>query len=134
MEDTMKWKSPAVLLLLFLRIVGDDNAVITGGACRYESARGAAVITRLDTVRNGSYQRVYFDFIPANSAEPVTGQRWMFDTSCIGDGPVHRGATFACIRTVCIEGVCTPLVYEFTNLDTACWYNSRRHQRIQVPY
>ena len=126
---------PAILLLVLAAGCAERSV---GGPCAYEDTPGKAVITAVggadpDEANCAREPRaVLFDFIPD---KPRT--RWRFPNwgtsgqrltvaggmnppaSWLRSQKVRVGAELSCVRREIVKGTCTPVVYEFPDLDMA---------------
>jgi hypothetical protein len=92
-----------------------------GGGCEYETRYGTITITGISDMVRKNWIRVYFDFVSDRTGDTLSGQRWMFDTSCVATGVLSVGTIVPCLRKYIVSGTCVPLRYEFFGIDSACW-------------
>ena len=117
---------------LLLALGPCDATPDVGGGCDYDHTPGVATIISVETAGADDFNCpndpvvVVFDFVPddpADAALAKTGERlW------IGDGKnpprpwveaegLTVGSTHTCIRDDITAGTCTPLLFDFPNLD-----------------
>jgi hypothetical protein len=130
-----------IFMLLFALQSCNDDDVVCGGHCVYDTIPGTALIQVIvpDTLTNRLCNNavfVYFDFIPADSSAPDSYRfpNWP-DTSrrlLIADGidppstwieaeGLGVGTEHDCIRLEEIRGSCASLLFELPNIDYSGW-------------
>lgn len=136
----MKRFIPMLVLVLVAQSCNDDDTVC-GGTCKYDTIPGTAVIRviapdTLDTRICDNAVFVYFDFAPADTNAPnhyrfpnwPDADRRLF----VGDGKnppsdwvkaeeLGIGTKHDCVRLEEIKGTCTPVLFEFSNIDYSAW-------------
>jgi hypothetical protein len=114
---------------------------IIGGGCTYQAIHGRAIITAVKDAAPDAYNcmdgvEIVFTFFPDNPSakdnyrfphQSDTDRRFTLGAGlnpprkwARGIGLV-QGATHRCIRQEMIQGVCTPVVFIFPDLDLTGW-------------
>lgn len=122
---------------------GDDDARI-GGDCRYENIPGTAVITGVKEAPANAYNcnnavEIKFDFTPDDASAPSSyrhagwSDRGRKYTVGAGMNPpagwaasrgLTEGSTHRCIRSEITEGACTPVLFDFPDIDDDGWQDA----------
>jgi len=121
-------------IFLFLSCSSSSkNSGPIGGPCSYTSTTGTATIVSLNSASTNSNNcnnnpvEVIFDFTPSKPSDVNTAT----DTNrvlTVGDGKnpslnyvlskgLAVGSTHPCMRQIEVSGVCTPVVFTFTDID-----------------
>lgn len=127
--------------LFFLWCGGANGGSIVGGACSYAETPGEATIVSLHNAAAGPNDcnndpvEVVFNFTPSNplKANAATDKNVRLT---VGDGknPSRSyiaskgfvvGATLKCRRKTIISGACTPIVFDFPDIDLSDSANSK---------
>lgn len=129
-----------LLILLAIQSCNDDD-IICGGVCSYDSIPGVAFIRQVvpDTLFQNICDNVvfvYFDFIPdsASALENYKFPNWP-DTDrrlLVADGKnppaswiealgLTEGTSHPCIRLEENQGTCTPVLHILPDIDYTTW-------------
>lgn len=121
--------------------MGKDNQMLTGGACTYKEVKGQAKITKIMAANPAGYNckdgvEVYFSFTPD---DPAAVKRYLFPgksdqgqrltvgagmnppKSWVDSKGLTVGSAHRCIRKELIQGTCTPVLFEFPEIDFTDW-------------
>lgn len=127
--------------LFFLGCSGAKGGNIVGGACSYTETPGEATVVSLNNATAGQNDcnndpvEVVFNFTPsdplkANAATDKNVHLTVGDgknpsRSYIASKGFAVGATLKCSRKTIISGTCTPIVFDFPDLDLSDSANSK---------
>ncbi|MEJ2719630.1 MAG: hypothetical protein P8181_00635 [bacterium] len=136
----MKRLIPMLALVLVVQSCNDDD-IVCGGECKYDTIPGTAVIgviapDTLDARICENAVFVYFDFAPADTNAPdhYKFPNWP-DTDrriFVGDGKnppsswleakgLDVGTVHDCVRLEETKGTCTPVLFRFSKVDYSGW-------------
>ena len=127
--------------------VKDVKKILVGGPCDYKEIEGTAVITSIVDAQSDDYNcrkrpvKVSFDFTPDDSSAKskylfpnVSDSRQNIRLSGGLNPPkdfmkvkgIIVGTSHKCVRKEIIKGACTPVLYEFPEIDFSgyakhCW-------------
>ena len=125
----------------------NDTSHLIGGLCKYNTISGVATIVSIGEPDPNEYNcannpvKVIFDFAPEepNAEESYSYPEWS-DTgnsltisdganppgSWVQDEGLIVGSEHPCLRKEIVSGTCTPVIFEFTDINYAegiakCW-------------
>jgi hypothetical protein len=127
------WIACLMFALLFSSCTSHTDNSLVGGPCTYISTQGTATINSLNSASTNSNNCnnnpvvVVFDFTPDNpaNANDATDKNRVLT---VGDGknpPLNYvlnkgltiGSTHPCTRQNITNGACTPIIFNFTDVD-----------------